>query len=73
MYTFFLYALLALVILSVAMSLLGTYIVTRRQVFIAGGITHTCFGASAWAIGSAFRRLWALWCLPLPARGAQSV
>lgn len=44
MYTFFLYALLALVILSVAMSLLGTYIVTRRQVFIAGGITHTCFG-----------------------------
>lgn len=44
MYTFFLYALLALVLLSVAMSLLGTYIVTRRQVFIAGGITHTCFG-----------------------------
>lgn len=44
MYTFFLYALLALVILSVAMSLLGTYIVTRRQVFIAGGITHSCFG-----------------------------
>lgn len=44
MYTFFLYALLALVMLSVAMSLLGTYIVTRRQVFIAGGITHTCFG-----------------------------
>ena len=70
MYTFFLYALLALVILSVAMSLLGTYIVTRRQVFIAGGITHTCFGG----LGLGYwLRLWALWCLPLPARGAQSV
>ena len=44
MYTFLLYALIALTLLSVAMSLLGTYIVTRRQVFIAGGITHTCFG-----------------------------
>lgn len=38
------YALAALLMLSVAMSMLGTYIVTRRQVFVAGGITHTCFG-----------------------------
>lgn len=44
MYTFFINALLALVMLAVVMSVLGTYIVTRRQVFIAGGITHTCFG-----------------------------
>lgn len=44
MYTFVLHALLALVMLAVAMSFAGTYIVTRRQVFIAGGITHTCFG-----------------------------
>lgn len=44
MYTFILYALIALTLLSAAMSLLGTYIVTRRQVFIAGGITHACFG-----------------------------
>lgn len=44
MYIFLLQAIIALVLLSVAMSIVGTYIVTRRQVFIAGGITHTCFG-----------------------------
>ncbi len=43
-YKFFVNALWAIVILSVAMSLLGTYIVTRRMVFVAGGITHACFG-----------------------------
>lgn len=44
MYIFLLYAVIALALLSIAMSVIGTYIVTRRQVFIAGGITHTCFG-----------------------------
>lgn len=43
-YTFFTNALTAVCILSVMTALLGTYIVTRRMVFIAGGVTHTCFG-----------------------------
>lgn len=43
-YEFFRNALLGMCIISVVAAVVGTYIVTRRQVFIAGGITHTCFG-----------------------------
>lgn len=31
-------------LISIASSIIGTYIVTRRMVFISGGITHACFG-----------------------------
>lgn len=31
-------------LISIASAVIGTYIVTRRMVFIAGGITHACFG-----------------------------
>ena len=43
-YTFFQYALVGLVIISIAGSMIGTYITTRRMVSITGGITHACFG-----------------------------
>lgn len=43
-YPFFQNALIGLIIISVASALIGTYIVTRRMVFISGGITHACFG-----------------------------
>lgn len=43
-YTFFRNALIAVAIISVVCAVIGTYIVTRRMVFISGGITHTCFG-----------------------------
>ena len=43
-YSFFQYALLGVLILSVAAGVLGCYIVTRRLVSISGGITHSCFG-----------------------------
>lgn len=43
-YTFFRNALLAVIILSVASAIIGTYIVTRRLVSISGGVTHACFG-----------------------------
>ena len=43
-YPFFQNALLGVSIISVAAAIIGTYIVTRRMVFISGGITHTCFG-----------------------------
>lgn len=43
-YAFFRNALAAVAIISVVCAVVGTYIVTRRMVFISGGITHTCFG-----------------------------
>lgn len=43
-YDFFCNALAAVVIISVASAVIGTYIVTRRLVAISGGITHACFG-----------------------------
>lgn len=43
-YTFFQYALLGSLLASIACGIIGTYIVTRRLVFISGGITHASFG-----------------------------
>lgn len=44
LYPFFRNALLGVVLISLASAIVGTYIVTRRMVFISGGITHACFG-----------------------------
>lgn len=43
-YEFFVNALLAAFFTSISCGLIGTYIVSRRIVFISGGITHTSFG-----------------------------
>lgn len=43
-YEFFQNALIGVVLISVACAVIGMYVVTRRMTFIAGGITHTCFG-----------------------------
>ncbi|MBN3034003.1 MAG: metal ABC transporter permease [Bacteroidales bacterium] len=43
-HSFFLYASLAAVLVSIICGFLGTYIVARRIVFISGGITHSSFG-----------------------------
>lgn len=43
-YNFFQNALLGVLTVSIAAAIIGTYIVTRRMVFIAGGVTHACFG-----------------------------
>lgn len=43
-YTFFTNALLAALMAGVSCGIAGTYIVARRKVFIAGGITHASFG-----------------------------
>ncbi len=37
-------ATIGVILISIASALIGTYIVTRRMVFISGGITHACFG-----------------------------
>ena len=43
-YTFFQHALWGSFFASIACGIIGTYIVTRRLVFISGGITHASFG-----------------------------
>lgn len=43
-YAFFRNALIGVALISIISAIIGTYIVTRRQVFISGGITHACFG-----------------------------
>ena len=43
-YQFFQHAILAAVLTSILAAMVGTYIVSRKIVFIAGGITHSCFG-----------------------------
>ena len=43
-YAFFQYALLGSLFTAIACGIVGTYIVSRRLVFISGGITHASFG-----------------------------
>lgn len=43
-YPFFMRALIATVVASVLCGVIGTYVVSRRIVFISGGITHASFG-----------------------------
>lgn len=43
-YEFFRNALVAVLLLSIAAAIIGTYIITRRLVAISGGVTHACFG-----------------------------
>lgn len=72
-YAFFRNALWAVVLIGAVSGLIGTYIVTRRMVFITGGITHASFGglgvglyfgisptlsALAFAVGSALGIGW---------------
>ena len=43
-YSFFQNAILGSLLASIVCGFIGTYIVTRRLVFISGGITHASFG-----------------------------
>lgn len=43
-YTFFQNALIGILLISIVAAIIGTYIVIRRMVFIAGGLTHASFG-----------------------------
>lgn len=43
-YSFFQQAVMAAILASLSCGLIGTYIVTRRLVFISGGISHASFG-----------------------------
>lgn len=43
-YNFVIYSLIAALLSSITCGIIGTYIVSKRLVFISGGITHTSFG-----------------------------
>lgn len=43
-YPFFRYALAAVCLISISSAIIGTYIISRRMVSLAGGVTHACFG-----------------------------
>lgn len=43
-YDFFVHAVIAALLASISCGIIGTYIVSRRLVFIGGGITHASFG-----------------------------
>lgn len=43
-YSFFQYALVGVVLISICSAIIGTYIISRRLVAISGGVTHACFG-----------------------------
>jgi zinc transport system permease protein len=43
-YTFFQHAIFASFLLAITCAIIGTYVVSRRIVFISGGITHASFG-----------------------------
>ena len=53
-YTFFTHALLAAIFAGISCGFIGTYIVTRRIVFISGGISHASFGGVGIAYYSGF-------------------
>lgn len=43
-YSFFRYAIIGVVLISISAAMIGSYIITRRLVAISGGVTHACFG-----------------------------
>lgn len=43
-YSFFRYAIAGVALISLSAAIVGSYIISRRLVAIAGGITHACFG-----------------------------
>lgn len=43
-YSFFVYAIIGVVLISISAAMIGTYIIARRLVAISGGVTHACFG-----------------------------
>ncbi len=57
-YTFFQNALIGSLLASIACGIIGTYIVTRRLVFISGGITHASLGGVGIALYTGFSPLW---------------
>lgn len=43
-YAFFQNALVGVILVGLVSAVIGSYVVSRRMVFITGGITHSCFG-----------------------------
>lgn len=57
-YTFLWHALLASLLSSILFGVAGTYVVTRRMVFLTGGVTHASFGGLGLAFFLGFNPGW---------------
>ncbi len=57
-YEFFRNALAGVLLISIISGIVGTYIVTRRMVSLAGGITHACFGGLGLGYFLGWNPLW---------------
>ena len=57
-YLFFRHALLGALLVSLCCGIIGTYVVTRRRVFIAGGITHASLGGLGLGIFAGLNPTW---------------
>jgi zinc transport system permease protein len=57
-YDYLSHAFLAAILSGIACGMVGTYIVSRRQVFLAGGITHTSFGGLGIAFYFGLNPIW---------------
>jgi zinc transport system permease protein len=57
-YQYFINALLASALAAISCGIAGTYIVSRRMVFISGGITHTSFGGIGIGYFFGFNPVW---------------
>lgn len=58
-YSFFQYALIGSLLASIVCGMIGTYIVSRRLVFISGGITHASFGGIGIGVLLGINPVWA--------------
>ncbi|EGJ70893.1 ABC-3 protein [Bacteroides coprosuis DSM 18011] len=56
-FKFFQFAIIGSLLASIACGIIGTYIVTRRLVFISGGLTHASFGGIGIGLYSGFSPL----------------
>jgi zinc transport system permease protein len=57
-YQYFINALLASALAAISCGIAGTYVVSRRMVFISGGITHTSFGGIGIGYFLGFNPVW---------------
>lgn len=57
-YNFFVNALIASVLASIAFGIIGSFVVIKRMVFISGGIAHTAYGGIGLAFLLGFNPLW---------------
>lgn len=57
-YQFIVHAIIAAILSSISCGIIGTYVVSRRMVFLTGGITHASFGGIGAGFFLGFNPIW---------------